>query len=96
MTRKVKYRRGLVTSSVVSVYSPQNRRIGIPPSPPSSQPNWILRIIEHNKIEIFGEIRAVLSETGLQRIGFPVIRFKESEFSPGCDPAVRYYRKFAP
>src|SRR5712692_2351334 len=43
--------------------------VRIPPSPPSSLPNWLLRRIERKNARILAEIRVVLRGTGLRRIG---------------------------
>src|SRR5712692_1074342 len=66
--------------------------VRIPPSPPFSLPNWLLRRIERENARILAEIRVVLCGTGLQRIGFLVIRFNLPGFSQGCGPAIRSHR----
>ncbi len=66
--------------------------VRIPSRPPFSLPNWLLCTVEPYKGQIFGEIHIVLRGTGLQRIGFPVIRLNKTEFSQRCRPAVRFRR----
>src|SRR5713226_6304673 len=65
--------------------------VRIPPSPPSSLPNWLLRRIERKNARILAEIRVFGTEPDCRESAFLVIRLNQAEFSPGCGPAVRFH-----
>jgi hypothetical protein len=60
--------------------------VRIPPSPPSSLPNWLLRRIERKNARIFAEIRVFCAEPDRRESAFLVIKLNQAEFSPGCGP----------